>query len=513
MATWKAVLGATGAAGYIPSQAFFCAFSRINYVPNREHRLQCGDSEGNAYFMTMHRGNQHASRYTSAGQYQEYALHQFDKDADYQSTGWVYPTPKNSFMESSGSNLYCFSDDTILASGFLEDSSISSLYPLYMGEWSPSTFTSGPDTEFALSATANHYLFGPSDNIVEDSSGNKLINSRVNPGSGYRHAILKYNSDFTSLIWGKYLTGMIRLDTARMTTDDSDNIYMIATGSNYRKVNIVKLNSSGVVQWSREIGENNQAQTGALAINPSTGDLIYVYRDRYVLDAGNQDAAIVVSLDVSNGQTINWKTGIRAGGSGKSLIPVSCDCDVDGNIYIGLDTYLTGTGGYRYSWGISAVTSLDKDGNFIWANAFDPDGKDSYGGQDFGSVQLKSCSYDKHTHTLLLHKELNKYNGDRWAGFARVPADGSLSDASVEHSIGYGTHAVCYFPVSNAANLASADSSNIYAANYTHTLTNNALSNTATNIPGSSSVTRTSNLNYPTGNVDDSASMYDADIN
>jgi hypothetical protein len=511
MATWKAVLGTTGGAGYIPSQAFYCAFSRINYVPNREHRLQCADSSGNAFFMTMHRGNQHASRYTSAGQYQEYALHYFDKDADYQSTSWVYPTPKNSFMESNGSNLYCFNDDTILASGFLEDSSIGT-YPLYMGLWSPSTFTSGPDTEFALSSPANHYLFGPSDHITEDSSGNKLINTRVNPGPGYRQAILKYNSDFTSLLWSKVFTGMVRLDTARLTTDDDDNIYMIATGSNYRRVNIMKVNSSGVLQWSREIGENNQAQTGALAINPVTGDLIYVYRDRYVLDAGNQDAAVIVSLDPSNGQTINWKTGARAGGSGKSFMPVSLDCDADGNIYIGVATYLSGTGGSRYSWGLSMVMSLDKDGDFLWANAFDPDGKDSSGGQDYYSAQLKHCSYDKYTHTLLIMEELNRTNGDKWAGFARVPADGSLSSATVEHSIGYSTHAVCYFPVSNAANLAAAASDNIYVANYTHTLYNSALSNTASALPGSSSVTKTSNLNYPTGNVDDSASMLKADI-
>lgn len=448
MATWKALLGAAGGGDFVSADAFYYYNSRLNVVPNSGMRTVCGDADGNFYHLTFRRGGSEPE-YNNQN-LNEYSVNLFDKDANYQSTSYVWRSDissSNSFYDSNGMNIFPNSDGTgFVTNGFMEASYISSYYPMYVGNWSRSNFTTGPDSQFAISRTYAYYQLAAKDNLRIDSNGNNIILHRANMAGNMRTVVTKFNSDYSSVAWAKYFEDGVN-NNRYFDIDDNDNIYIGIENDNYAKNAITKLNSSGVVQWSKQYGQWTSNEIDGIAYNAATDEVVIVARGRYI--NGNSDTSIVIyAVDASNG-TFSWGNAVRPYAQSRSLYGVSPTVDELGNIYVGFRGYgLYSPGGYRSSWGAGGVFSVEGDGTMRYANAFDPDGKDSTGGQDYQGFEVKSCAYDKYTDTVLISGEGNPNNTSRGSWAARVPADGSLTSTSVEYAMGNSGYSVCYYSYS-----------------------------------------------------------------
>jgi len=496
MATWKALLGTAGGGDFVSSQAFYYYNSRLNRVPNPSFGLLSGDADGNFYNLLYRTGGSEPE-YNNQNR-NEYAIDLFDKDANYVSTSYVWRSDlssSNSFYDSNGMNLFPNADGTgIVTNGFMEASYINSYYPMYVGNWSRSNFTSGPDSQFAISRTNVYYQLAAKNNLRIDSNGNNIILHRANV-SGMKTAISKFNSDYTSLLWSKYFDDNYS-DGRHFDIDDNDNIYYAVENDNYQKVAITKTNSSGTVQWIKQYGQKQGTQIQGVAYNAARDEIVVLYSAEYLIGNSNSSLALL-SLDASNGNH-SWSNALRPAQQQRNVRGYNLTADAEGNLYMSLSALgLSSPGGYRSSWGTAGIFSVEGDGTARYANAFDPDGKDSTGGQDFQGYNANSCLYDKYTDTVLLCGEGNPYGTSRGSYAARVPADGSLTNSNVEYSMGNSGYSVCYYniPINNT-------SGNLHYESYTPTLY--SWSNTSTN--SYSDYTKTT-LSLSSGNINDSTNM------
>lgn len=496
MATWKAVLGAAGGGGFVPTDAFYYYNSRLNVVPNAGMRTVAGDAEGNFYHLTYRRGGSEPE-YNNQNR-NEYSINLFDKDANYQSTSYVWRsdlTSSYSFYDSSGMNIYPNPDGTgIITNGFMEAAYINSYYPMYVGEWSPSNFTTAPDAQYAISRT-NVWYFG-TDHIRIDSNGNNIVLHRTYLSGSYKTTITKFNSDFSSVSWSKYFEDNSSGGNRYMDIDDNDNVYYATETDSYAKIGVTKLNSSGALQWSKQYGQWQDNVCQGIAYNANTDEAVIIARGRYV--NGNSDTSIVIfAVDASNG-TFSWGNAVRPAGQSRSIYASNITTDETGNLYMTWRGYgLTTPGGYRGGYGAGGWLSVEGDGTMRFANGFDPDGKDTTGGRDFDGFESKSCAYDKFTDTVLVAGEGNPSGTSRGSWAARVPADGSLTSSSVEYAMGDSGYKVCYYE-----QLTDGTSGHLSYASYTpstYTWTNSAYD-------AYTNPTKTT-LSLSDGNIDDSSYM------
>lgn len=502
MSGWKkALLGSGGAGGgTIPAEAFYYFNDRKSTVPNPGMRLITGDLSGNMYHLTYRAGNNNA---TYNGSQNEYSLNLFDKDGNYQSTSYVWRSDissSNSFMDSSSMNVMTdYSDGTVMVNGFMEAAYISAYYPGYFADWSESNFTTAPDDQFALSAT-NFYFFNK-DPLHLLSSGDRVVRNRYYDGSSWRLGFTKFNAAMSSVSWTKYWNQSWNGENYS-TVDDNDNVYIVATSNSYRSFGVIKVNSSGALQWAREIGNFSDLEVRGCTFNPTSGDLIMVAQARYV-DGNNDRSSIIVSLDVSSGTTVNWCKFLHPADD-RNLYPGNPCVDEDGNIYMLIRGYgMYSPSGYMYSWGCIGVFSCESDGTARWANGFDPNGKNNSHGQNFQGCDCKSLAYDPTTGMVLGAGESNEYGSNLGAFAFRIFSDGSGTDVNTEYQLGSTSYYVCYYSWS-----IDNSSGNLTYGNETNYInSNNAWSGTWGNASGT--VTNTS-LSLSDGNTNDSSNMQDS---
>ena len=108
------------------------------------------------------------------------------------------------------------------------------------------------------------------ESLAVDTSGNVYGIGYSNPNGG-DGVILKFNSSGT-LQWSKYIGNTGERSTYGIACDRDDNVYVVGKDktnqSPYRDFLIVKLNSSGTVQWKRSFGATGRYSNGyAIAVD------------------------------------------------------------------------------------------------------------------------------------------------------------------------------------------------------------------------------------------------------
>ena len=194
-----------------------------------------------------------------------------------------------------------------------------------------------------------------------DTSGNMYVGG-VGSIQGYNSFIAKYNSSGT-VQWKKQIRNSCWLHCVK--TANSGNQYYVGyiEGSNWpfnandKQGYILKVNSSGVRQWDQlwYNGESNHIINPRKSLAIDSSENIYVaWRSK----AGRQYA--VQKLNSSG--TVQWSIGPYIG-SGQTITPYALDIDSSGNVFVvGRDN----TGGWQ-----TFVTKFNNSGTQQWSRKLD----------------------------------------------------------------------------------------------------------------------------------------------
>jgi hypothetical protein len=136
---------------------------------------------------------------------------------------------------------------------------------------------------------------------IQDSSGNVYVAGTMYNGSGYISFIVKYNSSFT-VQWQRTLPQGSRDNTGAVSVDSSGDVYFAASvaisGSGY-VIRLIKFNSSGTVQWKRDISTSGGVTTNFISIGT----------DGYLYLVGNSisNTAITFVAKYDSSGNIQWQ--------------------------------------------------------------------------------------------------------------------------------------------------------------------------------------------------------------
>lgn len=158
--------------------------------------------------------------------------------------------------------------------------------------------------QFTNFLTENTYLLGNA--IVLDSSNNIYVCGEINPFNSANIIVVKYNSSGT-VQWQRELAGTYGNDRAYgIALDSSNNIYVAASVESDTRGTLFKLNNSGTLQWQRNLIGVNNTSDGALAIDSS--DNIYFTCSNYL--NGPQFVTEIAKYNSSG--TIQYKRRLQA---------------------------------------------------------------------------------------------------------------------------------------------------------------------------------------------------------
>jgi len=147
--------------------------------------------------------------------------------------------------------------------------------------------------------------------IALDSSGNLYVTGWGASGTGYDIIIAKYNSSGT-LQWQRILTGASAENGRGVAVDSSGGVYIIgetsSDGAGATDFIIAKYNSSGTLQWQRNLGNGNGQVGNAIATDSS--DNVYV--------TGTNDGDWLIAKYNSSG-TIQWQRSFEISSSANGI--------------------------------------------------------------------------------------------------------------------------------------------------------------------------------------------------
>jgi len=196
-----------------------------------------------------------------------------------------------------------------------------------------------------LSGSSGHTTFN---HIAIDSSDNIYCCGSADSGPG-DCLVVKYNTS-GSVQWQKRVTrGSNHWESAMsMAVDSSGNVYITGFSNNSANTTddhpfLAKLNSSGTFQWGRYFGNYNSSQGDSRAeacACDKNGNVYVIGRDK--TNNSSRDA-IIVKLNSSG--TVQWKRSL--GMSGVQHIGYSIQIDSRNNVVIGGEFWsASSTGGY-----------------------------------------------------------------------------------------------------------------------------------------------------------------------
>lgn len=213
------------------------------------------------------------------------------------------------------------------------------------------------------------------------SSGNDSGEGGAVDSSGNFYAVgtapsevlaVKYNST-GGVVWqNEYDTGGTFSRAFGAALDSSDNLYMCGiTSNNGIDLELIKVNSSGTHQWTRNLGDSNFDFGYKVAIDGSDN----VYISGYKEDASSNADGLIAKYNSSG--TLQWHREL-GGSSDERGYAVTTDSS--GNVYLGGETNSQGTGDacfiakYNSSGTLQWQRNLDdSENNFFRALACDPD--------------------------------------------------------------------------------------------------------------------------------------------
>ena len=200
-----------------------------------------------------------------------------------------------------------------------------------------------------LFGSANRVSFN---SIAIDSSDNIYLSGSIDSGPA-DNLVVKYNTS-GSIVWQKRVTrGSSNYWESSMScsVDTSGNVYITGFSNHDSSIDdqpyLLKMNSSGVFQWARYFGNYGNSQDNR--IESATCDQDYnVYMigmDKTNISTGNKHA-LVVKLNSSG--TVQWKRTLGMNAAGYDAYTIKADSR--NNIILGGDFWSSGgTGGYGSS--------------------------------------------------------------------------------------------------------------------------------------------------------------------
>jgi hypothetical protein len=177
--------------------------------------------------------------------------------------------------------------------------------------------------------------------IATDSSGNVFVGGGVQGvldnstwGGTRNYAVVKYNSSGTKQ-WSHQ--GAAATDANGVATDSSGNVYVAA--ENYDNISVIKLNSTGAKQWMKQLDSGSTAGRDIpYAIATDSSDNVYVTGSTYGgLDGNTHSGAWDLFLVKYNSSgTKQWTKQL---GSSEDDIAYGVAVDSSGNVYAAGYTY------------------------------------------------------------------------------------------------------------------------------------------------------------------------------
>jgi hypothetical protein len=193
----------------------------------------------------------------------------------------------------------------------------------------------------AVLKDASISLYGTGGDI--DSSGNIYSVGYADTAGNDPVVLTKYNSAGTILFQYAYTKSGRDFADTRCAVASNGDIYIWANDG-FGTSNLIKLNSSGVVQWSYALSEST-----------SGGGPIYIDGSTIYTGAFTSTGALLCSFNASG--TLNWTRRFSTSGrfGGVSGIVVS----PSGYVYVGAFTNISGSSN-------GTIVRLDASGNNVW---------------------------------------------------------------------------------------------------------------------------------------------------
>ncbi len=165
-------------------------------------------------------------------------------------------------------------------------------------QWQRSLGSTGDDRSFS---------------VATDSSGNAYVTGYDLVGTGSRDVITaKYNSSGT-LQWQRNLQGInpnnVSDEGHGIAVDSSSNIYVAGyhrdrTTSTYHNGLLIKYNSSGTIQWQRSLTTSGLLEEQFLAVATDSSGNVYVTGFTGGTGAGNED---ILTAKYNSSGTLQWQ--------------------------------------------------------------------------------------------------------------------------------------------------------------------------------------------------------------
>jgi hypothetical protein len=254
--------------------------------------------------------------------------------------------------------------------------------------------------------------------ITNDGVGNLYVNSQLNS----QPTIYKYNSSGT-LQWNFKLTisnVSMAYSSGSIVLDSSSNSFIIGYQGSPEYAIIVKVNSSGTLQWIKKLSHaSNGLNFYGIAIDSNDE----MYAVGYVGTTDSQ--ALIVKYDTSG--AVVWQSTLSS--SGEDMYFVAAACDENDNVY----AY-----GTNETTAVLVIVKYDSSGTLLWQRTLNhtPNGAFPYGITVKNlSVYLSGIVYGT-TYNTMLTVKLPTSGALTGTYGSYVYASSSYTDASSSYTEG-----------------------------------------------------------------------------
>ncbi len=299
-----------------------------------------------------------------------------------------------------------------------------------------------------------------------DSSGNAYITGRDGGGSG-AFIVAKYDTS-GSIQWQKQLNASSHNSYSyELEVDSSGNVYiagMTALGGGSNSAVVVKLNSSGALQWSRKLYGSGNEEAYAIAVDSSGNVYASIESD----SIGN-DYIVLAKWDSSG--TIQWQRYMTLSNGGVVRgRPEGLAVDSSDNVYITSSMNI----GVIDTW----IAKFDGSGNILWQNSF---------GNSSSEDQPQDITH--YSGNIYVTLQTNVLSGVDIVT-AKLPDDGSLTG-----TYGNFTYATASLAAANSSGSLTESSASFTSTNSSQTDQSSSMnSGTATLTPSQEVVSQSTNL-------------------